>query len=62
MFIFVRESDGVIVGCSVKRVNVQDMKENGNLVYEVDDSEFKYDMIGQKLETFVVTGTSNDDR
>lgn len=52
MFIFVRASDNVIVGCSVKPVNKEDMSRQGNKVYEVDDSEFSYTMIGQKLQEF----------
>ena len=56
MFIFVRESDKVIVGCSVKPVNEQDMKRQGNIVYEVDNSDFSYTMIGQKLTGFERNG------
>ena len=52
MFIFVRAADNVIVGCSVKAVNTDDMSRQGNKVYEVDDSEFNYTMIGQKLQEF----------
>ena len=52
MFIFVRASDNVIVGCSVKPGNKEDMSRQGNKVYEVDDSEFSYTMIGQKLQEF----------
>lgn len=52
MFIFVRASDNVIVGCSVKPVNTDDMSRQGNKVYEVDDKEFDYNMIGQKLQEF----------
>lgn len=52
MFIFVRATDNVIVGCSVKPVNKEDMSRQGNKVYEVDDTEFDYKMIGQKLQTF----------
>lgn len=54
MFIFVRNSDHVIVGCSVKQVNEADMARQGNSVYEVDDSEFSYTMLGQKLKAFNV--------
>lgn len=52
MFIFVRIEDNKIVGCSVKPVNVEDMKENGNLVYELDDDDFSYSMIGQTIKEF----------
>ena len=52
MFIFVRNSDKVIVGCSVKPVSEKDMERQGNTVYEVDNSDFSYTMIGQKLEGF----------
>lgn len=52
MFIFVRATDNVIVGCSVKPVNKEDMSRQGNKVYEVADSEFDYKMIGQKLQDF----------
>ena len=53
MFIFVRAKDSVIVGCSVKPVNEEDMSRQGNKVYEVADSEFDYKMIGQKLQSFI---------
>lgn len=52
MFIFVRATDNVIVGCSVKAVNEEDMSRQGNKVYEVDDSQFSYTMIGQKIQAF----------
>lgn len=52
MFIFVRDEDKKIVGCSVKPVSVEDMKANGNSVFEVPDSEFSYSMIGQVIEDF----------
>lgn len=52
MFIFVRAKDNVIVGCSVKPVNTEDMSRQGNKVYEVDDTEFTYTMIGQKLQDY----------
>lgn len=55
MFIFVRATDNVIVGCSVKPVNKEDMSRQGNKVYEVDDKEFNYTMIGQKLQSFKTT-------
>ena len=52
MYIFVRAKDNVIVGCSVKSVNTEDMSRQGNKIYEVADSEFDYKMIGQKLQDF----------
>ena len=52
MFIFVRAVDNVIVGCSVKTVNTEDMSRQGNKVYEVDDKDFDYKIIGQKLQAF----------
>lgn len=52
MFIFVRQKDNVIVGCSVKPVNEEDMQRQGNKVYEVDNNDFSYDMIGQKIQEF----------
>lgn len=52
MYIFVRDSDKVIIGCSVRPVNEEDMKRQGNIVYEVSDADFSYSMIGQKLEDF----------
>lgn len=56
MFIFVRATDNVIVGCSVKAVNKDDMSRQGNKVYEVDDKDFDYKMIGQKLNEFEFNG------
>lgn len=52
MFIFVRMEDNVIVGYSVKPVNIEDMTRQGNKVFEVADTEFDYTMIGQKLTEF----------
>ncbi|QDJ96406.1 hypothetical protein Xoosp13_220 [Xanthomonas phage Xoo-sp13] len=52
MFIFVRTSDDVIVGYSVKPVNIEDMARQGNKVFEVDDSGFDFTMIGQSLKEF----------
>ncbi len=52
MFIFVRKEDSVIVGCSVKPVSEKDMERQGNKVFEVDNSDFSYTMIGQKLAGF----------
>lgn len=56
MFIFVRKEDNVIVGCSVKPVNEEDMGRHGNVVYEVDDKDFSYSMIGQKINDFESLG------
>lgn len=62
MFIFVRAEDNVIIGCSVKAVNEDDMSKQGNRVYEVDDSEFSYSMIGQKIQEFEsIHGRKNKD-
>ena len=59
MFIFVRATDNVIVGCSVKPVHIEDMSKQGNKVFEVADSDFDYAMIGQVLEEFDNVSTKN---
>jgi hypothetical protein len=52
MYIFVRESDKVIVGYATRPVDEADMKQRGNLVFEIDKSEFSDSMLGQKLTSF----------
>lgn len=61
MYIFVRASDQVIVGCSVKPVSSEDMSKQGNTVYDVADSEFDYAMIGKKLTDFEMVYDSTKD-
>lgn len=52
MYIFVRKSDRMIVGYANRPVSVEDMERQGNLVFEVDKSEFSDTMLGQTLEDF----------
>ena len=51
MFIIVRKSDNIIVGCANSPINLQQAEQNGNVIFEIDDSEFSPDLIGQKLES-----------
>lgn len=52
MYIFVNKLTNVIVGSATRPVNEEDMEKQGNLVYEIDNSEFSDKMIGQKLSSF----------
>jgi hypothetical protein len=52
MFILVRKSDNIIVGCAVNKINTKDSENNGYHVYEIDNNEFHKDMIGKKLQNF----------
>ncbi|WAX21728.1 hypothetical protein [Stenotrophomonas phage RAS14] len=52
MYIFVRKSDRMIVGYANRPVSEEDMERQGNLVFQVDKSEFSDTMLGQTLEDF----------
>ena len=54
MFILVRVKDNVIVGCANNKVNVQEASKNGRRVYEIDDADFKPEMLGQRITEFKV--------
>lgn len=52
MFILVRHSDNVIIGCATRPVDEAEASRNGNKVFEIDDAEFSITMLGSKLEGF----------
>lgn len=52
MYIIVRHSDNLIVGSATRRVDEKEASKNGYKVFEIDDKEFRVDMIGSKLESF----------
>ena len=54
MFILVRVSDNVIVGSAANPVDVKEASKQGRRVYEIDDSDFTVDMIGQKITEYQV--------
>jgi hypothetical protein len=53
MYLIVRESDNIIVGSAVNKPSELDLKSKNRLVYEISNSDFSVDMIGQKLIDFV---------
>lgn len=54
MFILVRVKDNVIVGCANNPVNIKEASKQGRRVYEIDDSEFKPEMLGQRITEYKV--------
>lgn len=54
MYILVRISDNVIVGCANNPVNVQEASRQGRRVYQIDDEDFSPDMLGQQITEFQV--------
>ena len=52
MYIIVRHSDKIIVGSATRPVDESEASRNGYLIFEMEDSEFKVEMIGSKLESF----------
>lgn len=54
MFIIVRVSDNVIVGTANSAVNIQELSKQGRRVYEIDDSTFSPDMLGQTIAEYEI--------
>lgn len=52
MYIIVRVTDNVIVGSAANRVDEEHASKSGYRVYEIDSSEFSYELIGSKLAGF----------
>lgn len=48
----VRKSDNVIIGSAVNPINTKTAEQRGYLVYELDNSEYTEDLIGNILENF----------
>lgn len=53
MYILVRQEDNVIIGTATRPVDTASASENGYRVYEIDDSEFKEEMLGSKIVDYV---------
>ena len=54
MYILVRVSDNVIVGCAHNPVNQKEASKQGRRVYEIDDVDFDATMLGQQITEFKV--------
>lgn len=54
MFIIVRVIDNVIVGSANSPLNIQELSKQGRRVYEIDDSAFSSDMLGQKIAEYEI--------
>ncbi len=54
MYILVRVTDNVIVGCANNPVNVQEASKQGRRVYEIDDADFSPEMLGQQITEYQV--------
>ena len=54
MYIIVRVSDNVIVGCANNPIDNKEASKQGRRVYEIDDVDFHSSMIGQQITEFKV--------
>lgn len=52
MYILVRVSDNVIVGCANNPINSKEASKQGRRVYEIDDEDFDTSMLGQQITEF----------
>lgn len=52
MYILVRATDNIIIGTATRPVDEESVSKNGCRVYEIDDSEFKPEMLGSKLTEY----------
>jgi hypothetical protein len=52
MFIMVRQSDRVIIGSAINPVSIEHASANGFDIFEIDDSEFKPELLGSTLNYF----------
>jgi hypothetical protein len=52
MFLIVKQSDNTIIGNAIKPIDISEASKKGYLVFEIDDTEFKADMLGSKIESF----------
>ena len=52
MYIMVRASDNMIIGSAVNPINKKTAMDRSYLVYELDNSEYSEDLIGNILENF----------
>ena len=54
MYILVRVSDNVIVGCANNPLSTTEASKNGRRIYEIDDEDFNVAMLGQVITDFEV--------
>ena len=54
MYILVRSSDNVIVGCAINSVDERAASQNGHIVYEIPDNEFSPKIIGSQITGFEI--------
>lgn len=52
MYILVDAKTQIIVGTAIKPISEESCSKNGQRIYEIDNKEFSYSMIGAKLEDF----------
>jgi hypothetical protein len=52
MYIMVRQSDRVIMGSAINPISKEHASAQGYEVYEIDDAEFRVDMLGSVLNYF----------
>ena len=52
MYIIVRHSDNIIIGSATRPVDESEASRNGYKIFQIEDSEFKVEMIGSRLESF----------
>ncbi len=54
MYLLVRIKDSVIIGTAKKALDEKSCAGNGYNIYEIDDTQFKNEMLGAKLESFQI--------
>jgi len=54
MYILVRVSDNVIVGCANNAISAPEASRQGRRIYEIDDADFDSSMLGQQITEFKI--------
>lgn len=54
MYIIVRTEDNVIVGFVNGNVDAKELKDRERRIFEIDESDFDINLIGQKLEEYKI--------
>jgi hypothetical protein len=52
MFLLVRKKDQIIVGTASNKIDESSCQKAGYDVFEIDDKEFSFDMLGKKIIGF----------
>ena len=52
MYIIVKHPEDIIIGSAVRPIDESEASKNGYKVFEIDDKDFRVEMIGSKLESF----------